>query len=395
MDAPCMNSVEDDKVINSDKTAGLVKQTQILTLVLICSAAMGCSLEAPTGETDEIATALPDPASAVGETPAEELVATPESPTPPINETPAPVEPTDPEPPVDVTPERPEEPEPTDNPDLGDDMSDATLGDLVGVWVSDSGVLNVASEAGIISRWDQKQGWEAVGTPISTGLTDLHGQGEIAYAVGAGGAILRDGVAVASSSQEDLNGVWFTGANQSYRGVAVGDGGMVMVTHFEDEWFPMFAFGNNGDVTADLNAVWGFDSYEVFIAGDAGTLVRFNGKHWGTVQTETDEDLIAVSGSGEGEYQTVWVLGAEGTIGRYQYDEWWTYDNAIPTGLAMGGFAGSQPLVVGADGGAWGLSGKAVSWSPLKSGTESTLRTVHGTASGLWAAGQDGVVLKL
>jgi len=63
-------------------------------------------------------------------------------------------------------------------------------------------------------------------------------------------------------------------------------------------------------VQADLRAAWGRDFEHVLVVGDAGTLLRFNGRWSAPLAPPTEADLLAVDGA----HGTVALAGAGGTL---------------------------------------------------------------------------------
>ena len=366
--------------------------------------AMGCAHELTPG-VDPTEQTMDDPLQATApagdEEPADEPAVTPVDSDPVTAPDPVAGEPVD-SPEEPEKPERPERPEePVDEPDpiepnppMGDDLSDESLGTLRGVWVSDSGELFVGGDEGQVHRWNDKQGWLAHGDAAAGALLGLHGRGETVVAVGENGAILRDGKAESSGASADLNGVWFTDKTQGYGGFAVGDDGTVLHSSWEGEWWKMYAFADGGDVTANLNAVWGADNWDVFAVGDAGTVLRFNGKHWGQVNVDLEGDLVGVSGTTYAGSYELWIVAADGSIARGNEEQMWVYDEALPgvTSLAMGAFS---PTVVGHSGAAWKMSGKAMSWFDVDSGTDADLHAVTAFDGVAWAVGSGGAVVAI
>jgi len=96
-------------------------------------------------------------------------------------------------------------------------------------------------------------------------------------------------------------GIWGSAANDVY---IVGQPGLIM--HFDGQNWEQ----QTSPTQAPLISVWGPNAGEVFICGHEGTVLRNTGGGWTTLGSETEERLFAV-GSFDGE---VFAAGANGTI---------------------------------------------------------------------------------
>ena len=68
-----------------------------------------------------------------------------------------------------------------------------------------------------------------------------------------------------------------------------------------------------------LRAVWGTSSNDVFIAGDGGTILRYDGVRWSAQSVPTSRDLRAIWGRGPTE---IYAAGDSGTVLRYDGTSW-------------------------------------------------------------------------
>jgi len=71
--------------------------------------------------------------------------------------------------------------------------------------------------------------------------------------------------------------------------------------------------------TVTFNAVWGAAANDVWVAGDAGTLLRWNGSAWSSVPSGTQSDLRALTGSSA---RDVWAAGLDGTLLHFDGSTW-------------------------------------------------------------------------
>jgi hypothetical protein len=66
--------------------------------------------------------------------------------------------------------------------------------------------------------------------------------------------------------------------------------------------------------TVGLSAIWGSSVNDVWVAGNLGTVMHFNGTTWSTMPSGTQNPLLAVSGSGPND---VWFVGTLSTVLHY------------------------------------------------------------------------------
>jgi serine/threonine protein kinase len=97
---------------------------------------------------------------------------------------------------------------------------------------------------------------------------------------------------------------------------------------------------------ARLNAIWGSDSSHIYVAGNHGTVLRFDGVRWTAEDTGTPDDLVAISARGEGE---MFALSRRGGIFRRDGEGWHrdrVEDDALL--ITIGGSA-KRVVAVGSD----------------------------------------------
>ncbi len=141
---------------------------------------------------------------------------------------------------------------------------------------------------------------------------------------------------------------------------------------------------------SSLNAVFGVSSEDLWMIGEQGTLL-----HWNGVWTESStaaSSVILHAGWGSATNR-VWTVGDSGTIQAWNGTEWKVEQS--PTGVALYGIWGSADNVwaVGENGTILLRSGGV--WTAQSSGVTTTLTSVWGTdISNLWAVGENGTILK-
>ncbi len=109
-----------------------------------------------------------------------------------------------------------------------------------------------------------------------------------------------------------LNGVWIGPAGEVW---AVGAAGFVGRRDPETSGWCWCAPAP----PATLRAVWGASSHEIFAAGDAGTLLRFDGARWVRYPFRVSQSLHALHGTAP---ENVWAVGEAGAAARFDGSDW-------------------------------------------------------------------------
>lgn len=215
--------------------------------------------------------------------------------------------------------------------------------------------------------------------------------GSDVWAVGdAGTALHYDGTSwtsVTTSVSDNLFAVWGSGASDIY---AVGDNGRII------RWNgTAFATQNSGLGTA-LRGVFGTSSGNVYAVGDGGSIIRSGGGgSWGaavTIPGSTDA-LNAIGGVGPSE---LYAVGNNGVVGLFNGTSWSKQTVMAPaTATNLYGVAsvGGVSFAVGAAGTILALSGST--WSPVTSPTAQQLNAIYArSATDFWAVGSGGTRLR-
>ena len=133
------------------------------------------------------------------------------------------------------------------------------------------------------------------------------------FAVGNGGSVVRffgevSGVEENSGTTQDLYGVWGDSLNAVF---VVGDAGTII--QFDGEKWQSMKSG----ITNNLYSVWGTSSTDVFAVGSKGTILHYDGEGWARMKSNVDSDLKAVWGSSS---TNVIAVGRNSTILRFNPD---------------------------------------------------------------------------
>jgi hypothetical protein len=317
--------------------------------------------------------------------------------------------------------------------------------DLAAVWVHDRSTAFAVGPAGLILRWDGAR-WSPVqdgfgGTPTTEDLTAIwgsgaddvwavgkngtalhfdgtnwqshsydvpthadllavHGRGrDDVWAVGAGGVLLHwTGTAwytAPSGTKDDLHGIWASAGSDIW---AVGDTSASV--HWDGAaWVasppPPPTWGV--DVIApppadmlpkDLYAVAGDGPNDVWVAGDAGAMLHFDGQQWRPDAVGGyGQNYRGVWGDGNGAF---WFVGTSGVIvaaydARDPSRPYPPSAYSMPPLTAIWGTAADDVWAVGAGGAIVHLDGKT--WSVVPSPTTSDITSIWGfAADDIWAS---------
>jgi hypothetical protein len=195
------------------------------------------------------------------------------------------------------------------------------------------------------------------------------------------------------------------------------------VTEAEDNWVLM----DSGVSEYHLRGVWGTSFSDVFAVGGSGTMIRFDGSTWRTMQSGTTNTLRGIhmstagliAGGWEGAVviysQGIWrrinsgteqtmygvggtpngsyLVGAEGTVIYYDGYSCALIDTGATTGLYnVWGSSSTDVFVVGKFGIILHYDGN--SWKAMESGTTNPIHGVWGTSpTNVFAVGDQGLII--
>ena len=132
-----------------------------------------------------------------------------------------------------------------------------------------------------------------------------------------------------SGTDKDLFGIWGLG-EVAY---AVGEGG-TLIKLSGNKWE-----AQTSGVSATLRAIWGSAEDHIYAAGDGGTLIHFDGSSWSPVQTPSAADFTGLWGHGD----QLFVVGK------------WTAEQGQVLHLNSGAWSASSPAGVATVQGCVGL----------------------------------------
>lgn len=230
------------------------------------------------------------------------------------------------------------------------------------------------------------------------------------WACGAGGRILRHQAdntwvpeATDATADTVLWGLWGSGPTDLWAvggtDVPGGPRGVVLRSAGDGQWTrvldPTLPLEDPADEFAGLNLykVWGAGPDAVYLVGEGGRALHWDGQQFRTLPTETTEILFTVHGRPNGPVLAVGGL-TSGVVRRLEGDRF--VPEAIPTGPVLNGIfvrpdgtalaTGAQGLVLARD-----VQGQ---WTRLRPPADNAIgaRTLHAvvdSGDGTWAVGGD------
>lgn len=264
------------------------------------------------------------------------------------------------------------------------------------VWGRASDDVWAVGPGGSAQHWDGRA-WSRVPSGVDRRLRGVWASApNDAWLVGDTGAILHwDGVSLSPitpvTPNHELYGVWASGPDDAW---AVGffrtDVGSsieqrTMIVHWDGASWSVSPSGILGpSYSMHLHAVWGARADEVWAVGGEGTILRWNGLAWTSVESGTREGLEGVWGS---RADDVWAVGYGG-IQHWDGESWSTSDGTW--GLhAVSGQSARDVWAVGDHGTVLHWDGDSWTRSTLPDdGRRLDLRGVWaGGASDVWVVG--------
>jgi hypothetical protein len=235
------------------------------------------------------------------------------------------------------------------------DMRDALLGNCI----SDDGIYAVGGRAqeSAVYSWSSRR-WEQVATNVQGERlwSCWAGRSNVAYAVGQAGTIFRHSAegwrrdpVPESVKDATLYSVW-----GMPDGTAVAVGGSLpdprekaVILHYDGEsWTRADASNIN---TKTLRGVWGSSPDNYWAVGDEGEITHYDGSSWKPGNSQVEDRLYAIHGTGPNESYAVGGTG-RGLILRYNGSSWIPFDEPADSLRTVWTAPGSN-LYVGGDNG--------------------------------------------
>jgi PKD repeat protein len=156
----------------------------------------------------------------------------------------------------------------------------------------------------------------------------------------------------------------------------------IILTNTDWQWQNPYPTGNT------LKSLWGMGD-SLFAAGEAGTILRYDGTTWMPMSGGTENSLNKIWGTSE---SNIFAAGHRGTILHYDGANWEPMKSGISENLkAIWGTSDSVLFAAGDSGTILRYDG--TDWLLVDSGTEDNLCAVWGYGDSLFAAGENGTLL--
>ena len=235
-----------------------------------------------------------------------------------------------------------------------------TLPALNAVWGPAQGAPFAAGDAGTLLRWNSGR-WNTLASPTALDIRDLHGRSASdVYAIASNAtpddiaALLHfDGVAwslIDTRDGADGNAVFAAGGV-----VFVACNAGVMLRHDGTTWYEDDTF-----ITEDLLDVWAASDDDAIAVGESGHILHWDGSAWSPMNSGVAARLRAVSGSSSTD---VAACGDGGTMLHYDGTAWSPTPAGTRTSLtAVYLFPGTDRVAAGDVGTV--LFGTGTQWAP-------------------------------
>ena len=267
---------------------------------------------------------------------------------------------------------------------------DLSMADLNDVWGSASDSVYAVGNAGKLLRY----------------YNGSLGLGWYYYDVAVPGAPWSDpslNLAAANPSYRNLNGIWGSSSDNVF---VVGDLGTIL--HFNGSGWQKI-----GDIptAANLRGIWGDPSVGIYVVGDLGTILHSSdgGLKWDKIPVGTLEGLWGVHGIVSGTKVEVVAVGTGGTIMHYRGSSWEVEHSPTLTMMDLRdvwGFSDATGVTFYAVGRAANLTSTILQyhsatgkWGKMNSPSGADMNDVWGIQSGggtyVFAAGSDGIILRM
>lgn len=147
----------------------------------------------------------------------------------------------------------------------------------------------------------------------------------------------------------------------------------------------------HGAPAGTIHDIFGFDNYDIWAAGERGTIQHWDGVEWRTQRAPTAETLRAVWGP---DRDQVWAVGEGGTILQFDGGQWRVSASTSSADLyAVHGTSRGDIWAVGEAGTILRFNGSR--WNVLPKLTSATLRAVHALSPfEVIIAGDQGSILR-
>jgi hypothetical protein len=234
------------------------------------------------------------------------------------------------------------------------------------------------------------QPWLSDAVPVTTALHGVWGPNvNDIFAVGFGGRVVHYNGATWALQPTPAGGlftlsdVWGSSGTDVWATGAPGD---TLLHYNGTTWSIVTVSGTHGSTMG----VSGNHNYDVFVVGNGGAIIHYDGINWSPQTSGTTNDLMDVFAVRD---SNVFAVGRAGTILHWNGSFWAAQASGTTNDLnAVWGSSGQDVYAVGAAGTILHYNGTA--WSPMTSGTRAVLNGVWGSSScNVFVVGFGGTVL--
>ncbi len=143
--------------------------------------------------------------------------------------------------------------------------------------------------------------------------------------------------------------------------------------------------------TQPLQGIWGSSASDVFVVGQGGSILHYDGTAWNLMTSGTTNHLYGIWGSSGTD---VFAVGGGGTILHYDGSAWSSMTSGTTNVLyGVWGASGTDVFAVGAGGKVLHYNGST--WSSMASGTTNDLRGVWGNSgTNVFAVGANATIIR-
>jgi hypothetical protein len=167
------------------------------------------------------------------------------------------------------------------------------------------------------------------------------------FITGSGGTLLYNWVPIDNDAPGWLNGIWGSSAENVF---VVGDYGTIL--HYDGH---SWTLTSDNDTDYSLDDVWGSRAQDVFVVGSYGTILHYDGQDWTFMDSGSAHNLSGIWGSSS---TNVFAVGYDhvshsGTFLHYDGNHWTeitTPDNNVPPLFDIWGADSENIFIVGEDG---------------------------------------------
>lgn len=198
-------------------------------------------------------------------------------------------------------------------------MSFPSTASVYALWGSSSTSVYAATDAGEVLRFNGTS-WSVLST-VSSALWAVYGTSTTNIAIaGEDGLVRRFNGTTWTTLPAPVNGtlagLWTTGTTDLFTAGANDDGSGGVAFSLTGASWTALSVGS----TRVFTSIWGPSLADLYITGDVGTLLRFNGSTWSTIPTGTTDLLWAISAAPDATgaafavgYNSTIVAGTNGT----------------------------------------------------------------------------------